>query len=349
MFGDDWDLRFCALITVGALFIFIFIFERGNEMAIETQNELELLLKRVKKAYEDDVDFDESYKLLKKALKIAPKNPEINVKFAISMCYADANKNDYELSQHLFVHVKRAAENGLMELCNSTIKNLIGDIIVYCIQTNETLHANCKRKKMCSHKELVVNIRAIEMHTGILEYVSALIEQKNQGALDFKSYYLDCLKEISLRLSIMFGKYICKDCSGLCESTRWNYLGDLETKFEEINQKILAIDPKYNIPHKKQGRSNFSIFISKLTRDKKRFCKKCNKKLTTEDLQSTKCLGLKTTENSVDATLFLTFKCTECEEMSGHALKGVTLKWVDSNGWIREYSIEDKVADYLDS
>ena len=24
LFGDDWNLRFCALITVGALFIFIY-------------------------------------------------------------------------------------------------------------------------------------------------------------------------------------------------------------------------------------------------------------------------------------------------------------------------------------
>ncbi len=317
-------------------------------MTIEKQRELELLLKQAQKAYDDDIDFDKAYKLFKKAIKIAPENPEINVKFAICMCYADTNEDYYKLAQHLFVHVKKAADNGLMELDNGKLENLISDIVIYCVQTNDTLHKECKRKKKHSHKELVINIRAIEMHTGILEYIVALIEQKNQGALYFKSYYLDCLKEISLRLSIMFGKYICKDCSGLCESTHWNYFGDIRTKFEEVNQKILSLDIKYDIPKQAKSRSKLSEFISKISRDKHKFCRNCNKKLTTDDLKKTDVLGVKTTDNSVDATIGLTFVCRECGELSGHVLKGITLKWIDSNGWIREYSVDEEVAKYLE-
>lgn len=316
-------------------------------MTIVKQSELELLLKQAHEAYYDDVDYDKAYKLFKKAIKIAPENPEINVKFAICMCYADANKDNYELAQHLFMHLKKAAENGLMELVNRELENLIADVVVYCVQTNDTIHRECRRPKKHFHKELVANIRAIEMHTGILEYIVALIEQKKQGTLDLKSYYLDCLKEISLRLSFMFGKYICKECSGLCESTRWNYFGDLETKFEEVNQKILTLDTKYNIPKRAESRSKFSIFISKISRDKHKFCRKCNKKLTTEDLKKTEILGVKTSETSVDATIGLTFVCVECGEIYGHVLKGIPLKRIDSNGWIREYSVEEEVASYL--
>ena len=90
------------------------------------------------------------------------------------------------------------------------------------------------------------------------------------------------------------------------------------------------------------------MFLSKISRNKRKFCKKCNKKLTTDDLKKTECLGVHTTERSVDATVFLTFECTDCGELSSHALKGVTLSWVDSNGWMREHSIDEEVANYLE-
>ena len=31
LFGDDWNLRFCALISVGALFILLYIFRRKHK------------------------------------------------------------------------------------------------------------------------------------------------------------------------------------------------------------------------------------------------------------------------------------------------------------------------------
>lgn len=317
-------------------------------MVTEKQSELEFLLEQANKAFWDDVDFEAAYKLFKKALKLAPTDPCVNINFAISACYA-ADANYYELSQQLFTHIKNAAENGLMALSNDTISDLICGIVVYCVQTNQTLHEECKSKKApLSHNELVTNIRAIEMHTGILEYVAALIEHKEQGTLDFKSYYLDCLKEISLRISFMFGKYDCRDCNGLCKSSEWDYFGDLNEKFEITNEKILKLDSKYKIPHKAKPTSDFSVFMRKLNRDKHKYCQKCNKKLTTDDLKNTDVLGVTTTERSVDATVYLTFICKECGELSTHTLKRVTLKWIDSNGWIREYSVDDEVKRYLE-
>lgn len=316
-------------------------------MTTEKQKELELLLKQAQTAYEDEVDFDKAYKLFKKALKIDSTNPEILIKHAINECFVDIDKNEYESAQALLKNLKNAVENGLMNLDKNIILELY-TIIGYCVDNNKHLHEDSIKSNSLSHNDLVINIRAIEKTTEILEYIVSLFDSDNKIIPNyFREPYLEALKEISLRYSIMFGKYECRDCLGLCEATNWSYPDNLEKKFNEVNEKILNIDPTYIIPKKAKKRSKFSIFMTKLFRNKNKYCKKCNKKLVSADLVKTAVMGTETTESAVYARIGLIFLCKDCSEVSQNIIK-VTVKSIDSNGWLMEHSIDEQITYYLE-
>ncbi len=299
-------------------------------------------------AYYEEADFDKAYASFKKAMKTKAKDdPKVIILYAISRGYSDLSVTEFELARDFFDYLKKAISCGLLDLPEAEFKDLISDVIIYCSVTNNSLHEDCT-DSLATHDKIFTNVRAIETLTHILEYVVELLEAHLPSSYKEFSFYLDALKEISLRLSIMFGRYRCSTCNDLCTKTNWSYCENLEEKFSSINEKILSIDSGYKVPKKWKIGGGFSRFLSKLFANKNKYCEKCGKKLSYAEIKGKSIANIDTTPSSVLASVIATYSCNDCNHGTAILLKNIVIKYVDSNGWVHDYTVDEGVKDFFD-
>ncbi len=345
-------------------------------------------------------DLDEAYEYFSKAKKLKPNDPQTNILYALLIVPDDSIADEKEMATQKSIHIVNSIENGLLDLPETDFADWIEWAILDCIDTNDRLHRECTDKvKTLSHNKLVDNIRAIETTTSILDYIIAKLTIKKADIYQNKPIYLKALKELSLRLSIMYGKYECKECKDSCKSTQWNYVADIDERFNWVNEKILEIDPKYKIPTKwkkvdKKKNRKASVLSSILClilaiaigvivstikgiddnvliiivyadfifgaisiirliiafasrKNKKAYCKQCGKKITVDEIVGTALIGTTTTEDEVLGSVIVTYKCSDCGNISTVQLDKIVLKYIDGNGWMQSYTLESQVAEFF--
>lgn len=201
-------------------------------------------LDAAKQTWEDDPEaFKAVISQLKKALNLKPDDPEANL-FITTMRYYDT---DMTLSKLFDIVSKIFKDNSEDDIHNEGFSEQVDTLTCIAKLQIEDMCDDINKQRLY-HDNLMQITASMPVATKILEMCVEFYEKAFEKAyLTYKGNYLDALKGLSQGYSTMFKKLKCKTCSS-CNATVWKYEGDLNTALDNVNEKILKLEPNYEAP-----------------------------------------------------------------------------------------------------